>query len=440
MTQPVAAPSDPVPSNPREFHLVLFGATGFTGGLTAEYLARRALEAASSGAPWRWAVAGRSAEKLEAVLSRLRDVLRGELTDLPESSDVEAALPKTIVARIGDPESLRAMAARTHVLGSTVGPFADYGVPVVEACVAEGTHYADITGEPGFVAGLLDRLDGAARDKKVRLVSCCGFDSVPHDLGAWLTVRELPSDRPIRVEGVVRASGTFSGGTWHSAVRAMAKARQTVGALRKGLDAGPGRKVGSTRPKARYEKRLGAWVAPLPTIDPWIVLRTACALPEYGPEFRYGHYVRVKSLPRLALGAAFVGGVSLLAQLPPTRALLLKVRSPGDGPDEATRAKSRFTVYFFGESDGEAGNGGEEVRVEVSGGDPGYDETAKMLGESMLALALDPLPERFGLLSPAAAMGDALLARLRDAGMRFEVVQGGGGQENDGANDGANAG
>ena len=403
----------------RAFSFVLFGATGFTGGLTARYLARRVAAAARDGDPWRWAIAGRSAEKLDAVLADLRQAL-GD--DGVESADLETILPETIVASVNDVESLRAMAAQANVLGSTVGPFADYGPPVVEACVAEGTHYADITGEPGFVAGLLDRLDAEARDVKVRLVSCCGFDSVPHDLGAWLTVQQLPDDRPIRVEGVVRASGTFSGGTWHSAVQAMAKARQTVGALRKGLDAGTGRKVGSTRPKARYEKRLGAWVAPLPTIDPWIVLRSACALPEYGPEFRYGHYVRVKNLPRLALGAAFVGSVSLLAQLPPTRALLLKVKGPGEGPDEETRARSRFTVYFFGQasSDGEPDR---EVRVEVSGGDPGYDETSKMLGESMLALAFDDLPERFGVLSPAAAMGDALLARLRDAGMRFEVVE-----------------
>lgn len=403
----------------RDFSFALFGATGFTGGLTAHYLARRVLAAARESEPWRWAIAGRSPEKLDAVLA---DVRRALTDDGADSALLDSILPATVVASVDDFESLRAMAARTHVLGSTVGPFADYGPPVVEACVAEGTHYADITGEPGFVAGLLDQLDAEARDARVRLVSCCGFDSVPHDLGAWLTVQQLPRDVPIRVEGVVRASGTFSGGTWHSAVHAMAKARQTVGALRKGLDAGAGRKVGSTRPKARYEKRLGAWIAPLPTIDPWIVLRSACALPEYGPKFRYGHYVRVKSLPRLALGAAFVGGVSLLAQLPPTRALLLKVKGPGEGPDKETRAKSRFTVYFFGT----ASTGGDEdpeVRVEVSGGDPGYDETSKMLGESMLALAFDELPERFGVLSPAAAMGDALLARLREAGMRFEVVE-----------------
>jgi short subunit dehydrogenase-like uncharacterized protein len=126
--------------------------------------------------------------------------------------------------------------------------------------------------------------------------------------------------------------------------------------------------------------------------------------------------VRVGSLPGLAIGAALVAGVSLLAQLRPTRALLLKMRRRGEGPDEATRARSRFTVYFFGEADG------HQARVEVSGGDPGYDETAKMLGESVLALAFDALPERYGVLSPAAAMGDALLARLREAGMRFEVT------------------
>lgn len=399
----------------RDFDVLLFGGTGFTGGLTAEYLARKV---ASSVRPVRWAVAGRSADKLDALRGRLAEMLESDGLD---ASEVSGALPETVIASIGDEASLLEMASRTRALASTVGPFAEYGEPVVAACVAEGTQYADITGEPGFVTGILERHDGAARDAGVRLVSCCGFDSIPHDLGALLTVRQLPDDVPIRVEGVVRASGTFSGGTWHSAVQAMGKARETVGALRKGLDPGPGRKVGSTRPRARYEKRLGAWVAPLPTIDPWIVLRSACVLPEYGPEFRYGHYVRLKSLPRLALGAAFVGGVSLLAQLKPTRKLLLEMKKPGDGPDAETRARSRFTVYFFGSAERDSA-GDLETRVEVSGGDPGYDETAKMLSESLLSLAFDDLPERHGVLSPAAAMGDALLARLRAAGMRFDVV------------------
>ena len=247
----------------RDLSFVLFGASGFTGGLTAHYLMRQATEAARRGESWRWAIAGRNSEKLDAVLQDLRRSL--------SPGQGEEGLPEIIVASVDDGRSLREMAARTRVLGTTVGPFADYGRPVVAACVAEGTQYADITGEPEFVAGLLDRLDAEARAARVRLVSCCGFDSVPHDLGAWLTVQRLPDDRPIRVEGVVRASGTFSGGTWHSAVHAMAKARKTVGALRKGLDAGAGRRVGSTGPKARYEQRLGAWIAPLPTIDPWIV-------------------------------------------------------------------------------------------------------------------------------------------------------------------------
>ncbi|MEM9594717.1 MAG: saccharopine dehydrogenase NADP-binding domain-containing protein [Acidobacteriota bacterium] len=387
------------PPDARRFDVVLFGATGFTGRLTAEYLARRA---AAEGL--RWAVAGRDADKLEGLVSAL--------------ADLAEAPPAILQAQVGDPQSLRRMASETRVVATTVGPYARWGEEVVAACVDGGASYADITGEPEFVARVVERYHPRARDLGLRLVSCCGFDSIPHDLGALLTVLQLPDDVPTRVEGFVHGVGSFSGGTWHSAVEAMGRAGDTLGALRSHLDPGPGRRVGGTRPRPRYERRLGSWVAPLPTIDPWIVLRSACDLEAFGPSFRYGHYVRVGSLPALAAGAAFVGSVATLARFAPTRRLLLSAKRSGDGPNESQRARSRFDVVFFGEA------GDATAVVEVSGGDPGYGETSKMLAESALCLALDGdrLPERYGALTPASAMGEVLIERLRAAGMGFEVV------------------
>jgi short subunit dehydrogenase-like uncharacterized protein len=170
-------------------------------------------------------------------------------------------------------------------------------------------------------------------------------------------------------------------------------------------------------PRIRFRSEIGAWAVPMPTIDPEVVCHSARLLPEYGCDFRYGHYAAVRHFPTLALGLTGVGALFALAQLPPTRALLLKMRQPGQGPSEATRAKAKFRVTFLGEA------GGHHVRTAVSGGDPGYGETAKMLAESALCLALDRdrLPECYGVVPTAATMGDALIDRLRAAGIAFEM-------------------
>jgi short subunit dehydrogenase-like uncharacterized protein len=170
--------------------------------------------------------------------------------------------------------------------------------------------------------------------------------------------------------------------------------------------------------RPHYQKALRGWALPLPTIDPQIALRSARARADYGPEFRYGHYMAARSLPRLAATLAGVGAVALLARTRPTRALLLRLRPSGTGPDEATRGKSWYRFTFFGRA------GDTRVVTEVAGGDPGYDETARMAAESALCLALqrDELPRTRGIQTTATAMGEQLLARLQAAGMAFRVI------------------
>jgi short subunit dehydrogenase-like uncharacterized protein len=224
----------------------------------------------------------------------------------------------------------------------------------------------------------------------------------------------------LTVNGYVRMGAQFSGGTFHSAINAFARGRKTVAAARQRRQVEqrpPGREVHSAPPRLRRDSKLGGWTAAFPTIDGPIVRRSAAALERYGPDFTYGHNIVAKHLHLLAGGAVGVGAAALLAPLPPTRKLLLKAKSPGEGPSEAVRAKSWFKVTFVGEG------GGERVVTEVSGGDPGYDETAKMLSESALCLAFDELPETAGQVTTAQAMGDALLSRLQDAGMTFRVLE-----------------
>jgi short subunit dehydrogenase-like uncharacterized protein len=377
----------------RTYAVVLLGATGFTGRLTAAHLARRL-----SGTTTSWAIAGRDRAKLET----LRD-------ELPGNPGIE-------VADVTDPDSLLALAGSTDVLATTVGPYARYGEPVVEACVEAATEYCDITGEPAFVRSIRERFDAAAREAGIRLVSCCGFDSVPHDLGVRFTVNHLPDDAPTTVRGYVHASGRLSGGTATSALNAIAS-RSVPRAGGRGDDPVI-REVRSVRPLIHRVRELDAWGVPLPTIDPAIVLRSARQLEGYGERFRYGHFAEVGSLPVVAAGITAVGGMAAMAALPPTRALLQRLLpDPGEGPSEERRARSRFRVTFLGEA------GNQRVMTRVSGGDPGYDETAKMLGEAALSLAQDGRGDAVGHCTPAVALGEHYQARLEHQGLTFEVLE-----------------
>jgi short subunit dehydrogenase-like uncharacterized protein len=386
----------------REYDIVVFGATGFTGALTAEYLAR----AAPPGT--RWALAGRNEAKLEDVRDRIA-----------QSTPAATEAP-LVSADSGDAGSMRALAESTRVVITTVGPYILYGEALVAACAAAGTDYVDLTGEPEFVDQMWLRHHAQAEQSGARIVHSCGFDSIPYDLGVLHTVDQLPEGVPIHVDGFVRASGTFSGGTYHSTVHIMSRLRQgaQVARERKRLEARPvGRTVKGIAGTPHNDASAGGWVVPLPTIDPQNVLRSARALERYGPDFSYSHYLVVKRLAVLAGMAAGAGAVIALAQLPPTRNLLLKIKDPGEGPSPEQRERGWFNLRFAGEG------GGRRVVTEVSGGDPGYGETSKMLAESALCLASDPLPERGGQLTPAAAMGHALIDRLQRAGIAFRAVE-----------------
>ncbi|HEX7244316.1 MAG TPA: saccharopine dehydrogenase NADP-binding domain-containing protein [Solirubrobacterales bacterium] len=387
----------------RQYDLALFGATGFTGELTARYLA------ANGPAGLRWALVGRNRGKLERVRAELDEIL-GEGVGTPDLLEADAS----------DSTALTRVAAAAKAIATTVGPYALYGEPLVAACAAVGTDYVDLTGEPEFVDRIWLGYHERARESGARLVHCCGFDSIPHDLGAYFTVKHLPEGVPLIVNGYVRIGGQFSGGTYHSAINAFARGRQTMAAARQRRrveQRPPGRKVHSAPARLRRDAGLGGWTAPFPTIDGPIVRRSAAALDRYGPDFSYGHNIVVSHLYALAGGGAGVGAAALLAPFSPTRKLMLRFKSPGEGPSEAVRAQSWFKVTFVGEG------GGERVVTEVSGGDPGYGETAKMLAHSALCLAFDELPETAGQVTTAQAMGDALLARLQGAGIEFRVVE-----------------
>ncbi|HKS43553.1 MAG TPA: saccharopine dehydrogenase NADP-binding domain-containing protein [Amycolatopsis sp.] len=388
----------------RDQDLVLFGATGFTGGLTAEYLAGHA------PGDCRWALAGRNRAKLEAVRARLATI------------NPACAGLTLLHAETEDRTSLREVAESSRVVITTVGPYTRYGEPLVAACAEAGTDYVDLCGEPEFLDLTYLRHHARARQTGARLVHACGFDSIPHDLGVFYTVNQLPEGVPLRVTGHLRMNGTFSGGTYASAMTAASRMLPAIRAARARAKAEPrpaGRRVRVETGKPHRDPGTGRWLVPLPTVDPQVVARSAAALERYGPDFTYTHYLSAKRLPVVAGMAAGVAAVVVLAQFPPVRRALGAIKpgvKPGQGPDPERRARSWFKVRFTGEG------GGQRVVTEVAGGDPGYGETAKMLAESALCLAFDEVPATPGQVTPAAAMGEALRARLVDAGIVFRQV------------------
>jgi len=386
----------------RKYDLVIFGATGFTGGLTAEYLARNA------PTDCRWALAGRNKSKLEDVRSRLARI-DSSLQSLP-----------LLLADVNDAESLAAIASSARVVITTVGPYLEYGEPLVAACAAAGTDYVDLTGEPEFVDSMYVGHHEAAVESGARIVHSCGFDSIPYDLGARFTVLELPEGVPLRIRGLLRAGARLSGGTFHSAMGAMSRGRQmkqASSARRKMEPKLVGRRARATARKPHRDALTGFWLVPLPTIDPLVVKRSAAALERYGPDFEYAHYAAVKRLPVMVGGLLGVAALVASAQVPPLRNALLKRVPQGEGPSQERRDRSWFAVRFVGEG------GGQRVVTEVTGGDPGYDETSKMLAESALCLAFDDNPKTSGQVTTAVAMGEHLTDRLTKAGIGFSVLE-----------------
>jgi short subunit dehydrogenase-like uncharacterized protein len=383
----------------RPYDIVVFGATGFTGRKVAEYLARNA------PAELRWAIAGRSRDKLEVVKARLVAI------------DGRCGSVGVLEASIDDAGSLANMAQAARVLVTTVGPFIDYGEPVARACVEHGTDYVDSTGEPYFVELLLARYSADAASRKVRVVPNCGFDSIPADLGAFFTVQKLPAGQPIRMSGYMKFKAAFSGGTERSALKSLVPPpnRQRAPAP----VATGGRKVRLSKPGVRRRPDMDGWSSPLPTIDASVVLRSATSLDRYGPDFSYAHHVIHPSFLVMLAAAWFFGSLAFWVRFAPFRKLFLKMaKKSGEGPSDDQMSRSWFKMRF------EAECGGQTITTEVSGGDPGYGETSKMLAESALCLAQDraSLPDRAGVLTPVEAMGEPLLRRLTRAGLKFEVL------------------
>jgi short subunit dehydrogenase-like uncharacterized protein len=387
----------------REFDLVMFGATGFTGRLVAEYIAKHK--------PAKWAIAGRNREKLTAL-------------------GIDAPL---VIVDAMNPADCAAVAKRTKVICTTVGPYSKYGSALVAACAEAGTHYCDLTGEVHWMREMVDAHHATAKKTGARIVHTCGFDSIPSDLGTWATQQEFikrfgrPASKVTAFYG--ESSGGLSGGTAASgfAIAEAMKDPEVRRVLRNphGLDPDP-----SAPHTKDYSKPVG-W-------DPFLkmfyvpffmaetntrVVRRGHALAGFpwGESFLYREVMSTPGNARgLVMGATITGGLMALAaamKRPRLRAMLqARAPKPGEGPSQEKRERGHWKIRFVAED----GNDRLLYLVGDPAGDPGYASTAKMLGESALCLAYDPLTSEGGCTTPAVAMDGALLDRLRKAGLTFQ--------------------
>ncbi len=411
----------------REFDIVLYGATGFVGALTARYLSQQAGTA-------RVALAARSRPRLESVLERL---------------DESAADWELIEVDARDVSGLDALAARTRVLATTVGPYSVHGKEVVRACSEAGTHYADLTGEVLFVRWTMDTLAGRAAETGARLVHACGYDSVPSDLAVHLLARRAAEDGEGTLGdtllAVRSASGGFSGGTVDSARQQAILVREEPETKRvladpyalsprraeepRGATRRPGGLAGLLRKVLPVDRdpASGRWSGPFVMAGfNTRVVRLSNTLTDwsYGREFRYREVVdfgKGPLSPVFAAGMAIglTGGLAGLSWAPSRAVLDRLLPKPGEGPSDEQMAAGRFLM----ETRTTTTTGARYLARVGAPYDPGYTGTAVMLGESALALALDEdrLPHRAGVLTPATAIGDVLVERLRSQGFTLEV-------------------
>ena len=400
----------------RDFDIVLWGATGFTGRLVADYLVRNYVGGKTE---LRLALAGRNKEKLEGIANEL---------GVPE-------LP-ILIGDSFDADSLDQMASKTEVLISTVGPYAKYGAEIVGACVRNGTDYCDLTGETHFVRAMIDAHHEEAQKTGARIVHCCGYDSIPSDLGT-LMVQEAFKQRHGKYASQVKMAavdmkGAFSGGTVASMMNIVDEMKENP-ALRKVLGdpyalnpkgvRGPDK---GDQAGARFDKDLDMWTGPfvMAAINTRVVRRSHALMGQpWGEGFRYSEVMGTGKGAKGFSGAAAVAGgmIAFMASLaiPLTRPFVEKrLPSPGEGPNAEARAKGRFKTALMALGDGESLTGIVSDRR-----DPGYGSTAVMLSEAALCLALQgaELPTEGGILTPATAMGMRLVERLRPAGLTFEV-------------------
>lgn len=403
----------------KKFDLIVFGATSFVGQILVNYLWKRH----GMQGEVKWAIAGRDATKLEVLKNTLGEQAR--------------SLP-VLLANASNQTELEALCTKTKVIVSTVGPYALYGSNLVKACAESGTDYCDLTGEVQWIARMIEAHEATARKSGARIVHCCGFDSIPSDLGVLFLQQSTKVQygepcQQIRMR-VRKLKGEFSGGTVASMINVtqeVAADRSLAKKLANPYLISPSR-LAARQPNVKfseYDPDAKSWLAPfvMAGINTRVVHRSnALQSYAYGKNFKYDEAMMTGPglkgrLTSMAL-AAGMAGFLVSAALPPTRWVLEKyvVPKPGEGPSESSQQRGAYDLRFYGST-----SQGKKLVAKVTGDmDPGYGSTAKMLGEAVVSLAKDKHPKTGGFWTPASLMGEQLIGRLQQhAGLTFELLE-----------------
>ena len=399
--------------NKRDFDLIMWGATGFTGNLVCEYINKNYQEK-----ELKWAIAGRNKKKISKLQKRLK---------IDES--------RIIIADSSDKNSLLKMTERANVICTTVGPYAKYGTNLIEACIETGTNYCDITGETQWIRRIIDKYHNHAKAKKLKIINSCGFDSIPSDMGVYFCQNaiynktgEYAQKISMRVAG---AKGGISGGTYNSLTNVLEEAsldrnvRKTLnnpyGLNPDGLQSGPDKR---DLMHVKFDKVSNLWIAPfvMAGINTKIVRRSNALVKfKYGENFQYNE----ATIAGKGFFGILKGYLSLIPIFLATRkkgSLIKKMvdyilPKSGEGPSKKARENGYYNLRFYSYT-----NKKTYLGKVIGDMDPGYGSTSKMLAESAICLALDKSSEIYGILTPSVALGDALLKRLKNnAGLKFSI-------------------
>ena len=399
----------------KEFDIIIWGATGFTGRLVAEYIFKN-----YSSEKLNWAIAGRDKKKLINVRDKIAD------ENIP-----------IIIADSFDEVSLTKMTQKTKVICSTVGPYSKYGSLLVKSCIKTNTHYCDLAGEAQWIRKIVDTYHQEAKNQKTRIVNSCGFDSIPSDIGVYFIHKNLP-DINIKLDKIsMRVSGfkgSLSGGTYASMNNIITEASKDslirkiltnpYGLNPEGQRSGPDKRDLN---KVKYDEDSKSWIAPfmMAGINTKIVRRSnALSNYSYGKNFTYDESIMT--------GDGFRGRIRAIISVLPLIFLSAKPGSllkrifnfftpkPGQGPNENERENGYYSMRFYIRY-----NDKSRALVRVTGDrDPGYGSTSKMLAESAICLSKDSLKDTYGVITPSIAMGDQILDRLQaKAGLTFKFIE-----------------
>lgn len=372
----------------KKYDIVIFGATGFTGKLICDYLLGHA-----ESKKLNIAVAARNKERLEKVVSRF----------LPN-------VPDMLVVDSFDKESIDSMTSSAKLIITVVGPYSLYGEYLVESCTKNSTHYVDLTGEPNFVHTIRKKYSEAAASSKSIIVNSCGLESIVPDVGTLYTVSKMKSDKK-DITYYLKSRGTISGGTWASFINALYSNKPIIGGGSKSVS---GKKV----KKIFYNKDFKSWSVIFPVIDKQIVYRSSKTDSIYGSKFSFNEYMMIKTYFQVIALILSILSITFISKLGLFKKWLLSLRPSGSGPSKEQRKCNWFKGVFVGTGEN------EKVVTQLSGGDPGYGETAKFISEIALCIIndYDNLKSKAGIMTPVECTGDLMINRLKNAGIKFEQL------------------